>query len=129
VLAHLEGLEPIRNDIAHSREISEGAVAMLRAAFYVLCQFIRLPREHVELPATDHLEIVIRRVRAAIENHAPVSGLDLRLIESDTESHELSAAIAAYARVRERPGRPLKLLQEVEVAALKEIQTHLDGSK
>ncbi len=127
ILAHLEGLEDVRNDVAHSRDIPEGAVALLQAAFYVLSEVMQFPRTQAELPVTGHPGVALSRIKAAIEHHGPISANDLKTLEAEEDFSEVAATVAAYTRVKERPGRSLQLMQQVEAQALESINTYLDS--
>lgn len=122
VINHLEGLESIRNDIAHSRAISEGALALVQAAYYVLSPLIEEAHAPIELPSTQHPEVALNRVRGAINQSLSVGRSDLSLLEQDEAYSHVCRAISGYERVRTRPGRKPQLLAEVRAQALQAIE-------
>jgi len=122
VINHLEGLEPVRNSIAHSRAISEGELSLVQAAYYVLSPMIEGSSVPVELPATDHPQVALGRIRGAINQSSAVGRSDLALLERDELFADVCHAISGYERVRARPGRKPQLMKQVRAQALEVIE-------
>lgn len=117
-LSHLEGLEPIRNDIAHSRNISEGALSVVQAAIHILTPlFEPTARGERSLPATNHPRLALVRLRAAMAADVSVSMCDVATLEQESAYRPAAEAIQAYVRVRSRPGRRPDLLRATKQAA------------
>jgi len=120
VLNHLEGLEPIRNDIAHSRDISPGALSMIDAAFFVVSAFMQLPDTQSLLPKTSHQEVAMARIKAAIKHNGAIGQSDVEAIRDG--STELAEIIEKFQRLKSRPGRPVTLLTDARSAAVNMIE-------
>jgi hypothetical protein len=117
ITSHLEGLEPIRNDLAHSREISEEGLVLIQAAYFVT-QKLTSEQEPAGLPQTDHPGVAIHRVRGAVGHCSSVDAADLAAIRGKESMREACEALEAYERVRCLPGRDPALLERVTREAL-----------
>jgi hypothetical protein len=117
---HLEGLESVRNDLAHSRDVSSKDLSLIQAAYHVFLPLIPhcAAESSPSMPPTQHPLIALDRIAAAVSNGGSIARTDLATMAID---NELGAALADYARVRERPGRPPKLLADVKIKALRQI--------
>jgi Swt1-like HEPN len=121
VLVHLEGLEPIRNDIAHSRNVSPGGLAMVQAAYYVLGPILDLHSAAGELPRTPYPRLTLDRVRGALTHSAGVDPSDLESLGDIAGHREMRRAVGDYERVRNRPGKSQALLNEARSTALETV--------
>jgi len=110
MLAHLEGLEPIRNAIAHSREIADGDLSMAQAALYV---FRPLLGDQVPLPQppTSYRGVALSRISMALKFEEEVSDTDLDILSIDSDFATARGSVESYRRVRSRPGRQQSLLE------------------
>jgi hypothetical protein len=115
--AHLEGLEPVRNDLAHSRDIPPGALSQVQAAYHILFPLFRASDSPVSfsLPPTSHRSVAVDRIVAAITNNNAISPEDLSSADIDSLRRQ---KVEDYVRVRERPGREPRLMNEVRKTAL-----------
>src|SRR5690349_7061724 len=110
LIVHLEELEPIRNDIAHSRAITVGQLALVDATYQLLDPILapyrpRVGDEHP--PGTDPTKAMIEVVRSlqALEslNKATVELVGPPLATA-SEARTIQARLAAYERIHSRPG-------------------------
>ena len=120
ILSHLEGLEGIRNDLAHSRSVSEGSLAMIAAAYYVVSPLIAAGSLADSMPPTAHPRIALTRIATAIRHSSSVSPDDLGTLPAHSA---VCTQAEAYERVRKRPGRSQALFEEVQLEALAAIDT------
>lgn len=118
VLVHLEGLEPIRNDIAHSRDVSPQALTLAQAAYYVLLPLIEDAVAVGDFPPTAHVDVIIDRLRGSIAHDGALSEADLEKLHENDGYVEIVDALANYARVRARPGRDPVLLEQTRMKAI-----------
>jgi hypothetical protein len=126
VLTHLEGLEQIRNDLAHSRSISKGSLSMVEAAYHVVSPLFNSDSPSRSLPPTPHLTIALGRMAAAIAHHARVSAADLHTLP---EGHSVRESVETYERVRQRPGRAPSLLVAVHTKARDAVASALNAAE
>jgi hypothetical protein len=95
VVFHLEELEPIRNDLAHSRNITSRELALVNAAY----SFFE-PLLSVVLPQSrrrDHPGATLLRVHQTIERDALIARADLEAVRKLDESVAASSAYEALA--------------------------------
>jgi hypothetical protein len=127
VLIHLEGLEPIRNDIAHSRDVSEGQQALVEAAYHVVYPLVATSEPNRELPPTEHPRIALVRLQAALTHSVAAPRVDMDLLRSADGHEELCEAVDNYERVRRRPGRDQKLMASMRSNALTGVGTAISS--
>ena len=127
-IVHLEGLEEIRNDLAHSRDISSGALKVVEAAYFVLTPLhCREDRPDAQsLPPTKHRSVAISRLVSAITHSGEPSPADVNVLQTGGPA---SDAVSAYSRVRDRPGRSACLMREVQERAISALAEELLSSK
>jgi Swt1-like HEPN len=103
VVLHLEELEPIRNDLAHSRNITSREIALINAAYRFFEPLLRpiLPQKR---SGSEHPAVTLIRIRRAIERDAPVARSDVRAIATlaveNLDRSGLVESLEAYNRVR-----------------------------
>lgn len=113
VMVHLEELEGIRNDIAHSRSVSIRDLALVQGTYYllepVLSPYLRVDtNDEAENQQVDLLDLQ-RRI-----HRRESLGPDLvRAIRSPTALPPAVAdVILEYGRLIERPGRRLQMIDD-----------------
>jgi hypothetical protein len=126
ILTHLEGLEPIRNSIAHSRDISSGESALVQAAYFLLFPLLDDQETAKALPVACHPRTVLMRLKAALEYSGSVDPAEISLLRTRGDYRHVCEALASYERVRNRPGRSVALMKEVRREALKALSEELD---
>jgi len=121
VLVHLEGLEPVRNDIAHSRDVSDDELALIRAAYHT-CRALIAPTDPPDtLPPTTYPLVALERIGAAIDHCSAIDEDDLETVQTDQRCRAAYDSACAYTRVRERPGRSPDLMKQVQESAISSI--------
>jgi len=121
VLIHLEGLESVRNDIAHSRNVTEDGLALIRAAYFT-CRALVAPADAPDsLPPTDYPLVALERIGSAIDHCSAIDNADLGILKGDWRCQAAYSSICAYARVRDRPGRSPDLMKQVQESAISHI--------
>jgi hypothetical protein len=118
LLSLLEALEPIRNDVAHSRDVPPGALAMVQAAYYVAEPILASDSLGDPLPPTVHQRVVLDRLHGALTYFAPIQESELYTLHDLDGYRETRVAIENYERVRFRPGRTEELMNQVRSVAL-----------
>ncbi|HET7484639.1 MAG TPA: Swt1 family HEPN domain-containing protein [Solirubrobacterales bacterium] len=130
ILIHLEGLEPVRNDIAHSREISEDGLALIQAAYHT-CRALLATTNAESLPPTNYPLVALERIEAAVEYCAAVDEADLKTLKNDQLCRSAHDSVCAYVRVRERPGRSPDLMKRVQrdaISSIAETRGSIEGN-
>jgi Swt1-like HEPN len=125
VLNHLEGLEPIRNDIAHSRNVSEASLALVQAAYHVVGPLINESTSVRAFPPTAHPSVALSRLRGAIAHSSAITDADLNMLRAHSGQQRVCELVAEYERVRKRPGRDPLLLDTTRANAMQEIDSSL----
>jgi len=128
ILAHLEGLERVRNDIAHSRDVSDGALALVQAAYYVISPLFDESSQGKGFPLTDRPIIALTRLRGAISYSEPVASADLRCLLGAGDYRDVCQSIEDYERVRVRPGRDPGLMKRVQSEALDAVDNTIQSA-
>jgi hypothetical protein len=124
VLVHLEELEPIRNDVAHSRSVTPAQLLLVSATYAllepVIQEFLTSADPKSSPPA--HPAIVTIGLQRALDKSHPIPDELLAALGTlVTERPELSHAkdaVEAYDRIRRRPGRRPALLAQARGDAL-----------
>jgi Swt1-like HEPN len=125
ILIHLEGLEPIRNDVAHSRDVSERSLALVRAAYFVAGPLIESPGGLRPLPPTEHASVALERLRGAIQHSSQIAAADVETLHAGGDQEGVCRLIADYERVRGLPGRDPRLLEATRSSAIEALDKSL----
>lgn len=130
VLVHLEGLESVRNDIAHSRNVTEDGLALIRAAYHI-CRVLISPTDARDaFPPTNYPLVALERVEAAVGHSLEIDEIDLRTLRDEQRCQAAYSSACAYARVRKRPGRSpdlMKQVQEKATSCIAEARASIEG--
>lgn len=123
----LEALEPIRNDVAHSRDISEGALSVIQAAYYLGQPILGLKGQETSFPASSP-SVIAQRLRVALTYTSEINPADIAALQQDPDHWTRCEALEAYERIRQRPGRGEDLMQKVRSAALTAVDEIQDSN-
>ena len=104
-LAHLEGLEPVRNDIAHSRDVSVRALILVQAAYFYFEPLLSPTGEGRPMQETTSAQVALFRMLPSLGSKVPLDSADLATLVSDPELLELTQALQGYQRLVTRAGR------------------------
>jgi hypothetical protein len=123
VVVHLEELEAIRNDIAHSRAISPRSLALVQGTYYLLEDLITPYLSEPDQAVADaDPSCALLAIQGCIHRkHDIRPDLLKTLTASPSLPPDLIDAVLTYSRVLNRPGRSRQLLHEATEHALIEV--------
>jgi Swt1-like HEPN len=128
---HLEELEPIRNALAHSRSLSYRDLALVRATYSLVEPAIRKHlRKHASPGAqtSDAPEVVLMRIRARLEQNAPIPRTDFSRMQAFGDTGNILAVVekvSAYDRVRASAGYSAQERRAKRLAAAAAVDDYL----
>ena len=123
VLVHLEELEAIRNDIAHSRDVSIPALALVQATYFLLEPTIQdHMHEHTDSDGDPSAGPLLLEIRGLVERKRAVPPLTVaRLSAAQDAPESIVTRVEEYDRLASRPGRSRESLREVATQTISEI--------
>jgi hypothetical protein len=123
LMVYLQGLDDVRNDVAHSRYVAAGALARVQAAYYLL-EPVLLPYLAKGTP-DDEMEIVeaILALQAAVLNLRSLPTDAVESLQRAGRVDRLLELALKYDRLVRQPGQSRELLNHCQVALLDEIRS------
>ncbi len=124
LLNFLEALETVRNDIAHSRDVSAEGLSMVGATYYVARPLLAAGTSmQFGLPQTPHTQVVLDRIKTALKYRECVEQPDLDSLRRLGDFAGVCSVLDDYERLRLRPGRSPALLDQLHDRAMREIDS------